>query len=84
MGGTALEFEVDTGSELSTLPACVHHKWLAHVPLHHSSVVLFLYDGSVLPTKGVITAQSETELSDSYGIVHHCGECGQPAPITTS
>ena len=57
VGGTALEFEVDTGAELSTIPAALYHKTLTHIPMHHSSVVLRLYDGSVLPTKGVITVQ---------------------------
>ena len=55
MGGTALEFEVDMGAELSTIPAALYHKTLAHIPLCDSSVVLRLYDGSVLPTKGIIT-----------------------------
>ena len=57
MGGKALEFEVDTGAELSTIPACLYRKLLAHIPLHPSSVVLRFYDGSVLPTKGVITVR---------------------------
>ena len=57
VGGNALEFEVDTGAELSTIPAALYHKTLAHIPMHHSSVVLRLYDGSVLLTKGVITVQ---------------------------
>ena len=57
MGGTPLEFEVDTRAELSTIPACLYHKLLAHIPLHSSSMVLRLYDGSVLLTKGVITTQ---------------------------
>ena len=57
VGGKALEFEVDTGAELSTIPACLYCKSLAHIPLHPSSVVLRFYDGSVLPTKGVITVR---------------------------
>ena len=55
VGGTASEYEVDMGAKLSTIPAALYHKTLAHIPLHHSSVVLHLYDGSVLPSKGVIT-----------------------------
>ena len=30
---TALEFEVDTGAELSTIPTTLYHKTLAHIPL---------------------------------------------------
>ena len=38
-------------------------------------MVLRLYDGSVLPTKGAITTQVK-QNSVSDGIVSHCGECG--------
>ena len=57
VGETVLEFEVNTRAELSTIPAVLslYHKILEHIPLHHSSLVLHLYDGSVLPTKVVIT-----------------------------
>ena len=32
VGGTALEFEVDAGAELSTIPTTLYHKTLAHIP----------------------------------------------------
>ena len=57
VGGKALECEVDTGAELLIIPACLYRKSLAHILLHSSSVVLRFYDGSVLPTKGVISVQ---------------------------
>ena len=67
LGEAAVKFEVDTGAELSTIPACLYHKLLAHIPLQHSSVVLRLYDGSVLPTKGVITAQVKQDSQTATG-----------------
>ena len=67
VGGKALEFEVDTGAELSTIPTCLYHKSLAHIPLHSSSVVLCLYDGSVLPTKDVITVQVKHNFQSVVG-----------------
>ena len=74
MGGTTLEFEVDTGAELSTIPSCLYRRWLTHIPLHPSSVVLRLYDGSVLPTKGAITTQvkqNSQSVTGSFLIVEN-------------
>ena len=74
MGGTTLEFEVDTGAELSTIPSCLYRKWLTHIPLHPSSVVLRLYDGSVLLTKGAITTQvkqNSQSVTGSFLIVEN-------------
>ena len=74
VGGTALEFEVNTGAALSTIPAALYHKTLAHIPMHHSLVVLHLYDGSVLPTKGVITVtvkQGSQTVTGSFIIVEN-------------
>ena len=67
MGGTPLEFEVDTGTELSIIPASLYHKALAHIPLHHSSMALRLYDGSVLPTKGAITVTVKQDSQTVMG-----------------
>ena len=74
VGGTTLEFEVDTGAELSTIPSCLYRRWLTHIPLHPSSVVLRLYDGSVLPTKGAITTQvkqNSQSVTGSFLIVEN-------------
>ena len=67
MGGTALEIEVDTDAELF-LPVCTTNGWQrAHIPLHLSSVVLLLHDGSVLPTKRIITTQVKQDSQTVMG-----------------
>ena len=52
---TVLQFEVDTGAELSTIPWAIYHAKLNHTSLQPSLVVLRQYDGTILPTKGKIT-----------------------------
>ena len=52
LDGQDIKFEVDTGAELSTIPARVHETKLKHAVLKPSSVVLRQYDGTVLPTSG--------------------------------
>ena len=48
------DFEVDTGAELSTIPAALYRAKLKQVWLEPSSVILRQYDGTALPTMGEI------------------------------
>jgi len=57
LGGQDVKFEVDTGADLSTIPAQVHRSKLNNVRLQPSSVVLQQYDGTVLPTKGELSVE---------------------------
>ena len=71
---TVLQFEVDTGAELSTIPWAIYHAKLNHTSLQPSSVVLRQYDGTILPTKGKITVtvrQGQQLLLGSFIIVEN-------------
>ena len=52
--GKNIDFEVDTGAELSTIPAVLYRAKLKQVGLEPSSVILRQYDGTALPTVGEI------------------------------
>ena len=67
MDGVALEMEVDTGAELSTIPAAVYHEKLNHIKLQPTTVRLHQYDGSTIPIKGKITAIVSTEEQSVTG-----------------
>lgn len=72
INGSLIEFEVDTGAELSTIPQRVHKEALKKTPILASSVVLRQYDGSILPIKGEIAAQvskGEQTVSGRFVIV---------------
>ena len=58
---------MDTGAELLTIPVILSHTALVATPLHYSLVVLCLYDGSVLPTKGVITVTVKQDSQTVMG-----------------
>ena len=66
---------------LASIPTCLYHKLLAHIPLHNSSVVLHLYDGSVLPTKGVITAQVKQDSQTATGSFIIVENVGNQLPL---
>ena len=55
--GKNVDFEVDTGAELSTIPANVYYNRLQKVKLQPSSIILHQYDGTALPTMGEIVAE---------------------------
>lgn len=55
--GKEIQFEVDTGAELSMIPAAQYYSKLRHVELEPSSVILRQYDGTPLPTKGEIVVE---------------------------
>ena len=52
-----IDFEVDTGAELSTIPAKVYYAKLRRVELQPSSIILRQYDGTALPTMGEIRVE---------------------------
>ena len=58
LNGIVVQFEVDTGAELSTIPLATYYDKLQHVALQPSSVILRQYDGTVLPSKGEITVKA--------------------------
>ncbi|KAL5479489.1 hypothetical protein EMCRGX_G023016, partial [Ephydatia muelleri] len=62
-----LKFEVDTGAELSLIPFKTYKEKLAMITLHPSSVVLRLYDGSVLPTKGEVLVEVKQGSQQATG-----------------
>ena len=70
--GIALEMEVDTGAELSTIPAYIYQQKLHDIKLHPSSVCLHQYDGSTIPVKGeikVVASTGEQSVAGSFIIV---------------
>ena len=70
--GKALEMEVDTGAELSTIPAYINQQKLHDIKLHPSSVCLHQYDGSTIPVKGeikVVASTGEQSVAGSFIIV---------------
>ena len=58
VNGVGLKFEVDTGAELSLIPLKVYMERLSMVKVLPSSVVLKLYDGSILPTRGKVVVEA--------------------------
>eukprot|EP00731_Ephydatia_muelleri_P003248 Em0001g3248a len=62
-----IKFEVDTGAELSLIPFKTYKEKLAMITLHPSSVVLRLYDGSVLPTKGEVLVEVKQGSQQATG-----------------
>ena len=70
--GIALEMEVDTGAELSTIPAYIYQQRLRNIKLHPSTVRLHQYDGSTIPVKGeikVVVSTGEQSVAGSFVIV---------------
>ena len=65
--GENIDFEVDTGAELSTIPWQVFRRHLSKIPVQPSSVILRQYDGSVLPIKGEITVGVVSEQQREIG-----------------
>ena len=55
--GKNIDFEVDTGAELPTIPAALYQAKLKEVELEPSSVIMRLYDGTALPTMGEIVVE---------------------------
>ena len=55
--GKNIDFEVDTGAELSTIPAALYRAKLKEVELESLSVILHQYDGTALPTMGEIVVE---------------------------
>eukprot|EP00731_Ephydatia_muelleri_P009464 Em0005g50a len=58
VNGVGLKFEVDTGAELSLILLKVYKERLSMVKVLPSSVVLKLYDGSILPTRGKVVVEA--------------------------
>ena len=52
INGSIVKFEVDTGAEVSTIPARTYRQKLKQVNLQPTSIVLRQYDGTILPTLG--------------------------------
>ena len=46
--GVAIEMEVDTGVELSTIPAAIYQKKLSYIELQPFTIQLHQYDGSTI------------------------------------
>ena len=68
--GIALEMEVDTGAELSTIPAYIYQQNLHKIKLCHPH--LHQYDGSTIPVKGdikVVASTGEQSVAGSFEIV---------------
>lgn len=57
VNGRMVKFEVDTGAEVSTIPARTCRQKLKHCNLQPTSVVLRQYDGTILPTLGELKAR---------------------------
>ena len=70
--GIALEMEVDTGTELSTIPAYIYQQKLHDIKLHSSAVCPHQYDGSTIPVKEeikVVASTREQSVASSFIIV---------------
>ena len=74
--GNVVKFEVDTGAEVSTIPAKTYRQRLMQITLQPTSVVLSQYDGTILPTLGELRAGFD-EKPVSRRLLHRCGECRQ-------
>ena len=73
--GIALEMEVDTGAELSTIPAYIYQQRLRNIKLHPSTVRLHQYDGLTIPVKGeikVVVSTGEQSVASSFVIAVLC------------
>ena len=59
-----IKFEVDTGAELSTIP-------IANSTIHSSSVTLYQYDGTVLPTvrEIMVTVSLDQQVVNGFFII---------------
>ena len=57
VGTRNVDFEVDTGAELSTIPASIYREKLEHVKLQPSSIILCQYDGTAIPTMAEIVTE---------------------------
>ena len=57
LDSTNVKFEVDTGAELLTIPWATYQTKLQNAIIQLSSMLLYQYDGTVLPVKGEITIQ---------------------------
>ena len=72
MEGIALKLEIDTGTELSTIPAYIYQQKLHNIKLYPSSIRLHQYNGSTIPVKGeikVVVSTEEQSVAGSFVIV---------------
>ena len=64
--------EIDTGAELSTIPAYVYQQKFHNIKLYPCSVRLHQYNGSTIPVKGeikVVVSTEEQSVAGSFVIV---------------
>ena len=61
LDGVEILMEIDTGTELSTIPYSQFKEKLSHVKLKPSTVKLHQYDGTPLPVKGEIEVKVQKE-----------------------
>ena len=67
INGSIVKFEVDTGAEVSTIPARTYRQKLKQVNLQPTSIVLCQYDGTILPTLGELRARVSIENQSAEG-----------------
>ena len=67
VGTRNIDPEVDTGAELSTIPASIYHEKLQRVKLQPSAKVLCQYDGRTLPTMGEIVTEVSHDQQEVEG-----------------
>eukprot|EP00731_Ephydatia_muelleri_P032647 Em0024g191a len=67
INGSKVKFEVDTGAEVSTIPARTYRQKLKQVNLQPTSIVLRQYDGTILPTLGELRARVSIENQSAEG-----------------
>ena len=80
--GVALEMEVDTGAELSTIPVAIYQQKLRHIKLYPSAVRLHQYDGSTIPIKGEIRVTVSTKEQSVTGNFVIAGIKNDQLPLT--
>ena len=69
-----IDFLIDTGSELTLIPAIVYTEKLSHVKLEHRNLTLKAYNGSLVDVKGVgrfSVKYNNIETSFEITIVEH-------------
>lgn len=67
ISGSAVKFEVDTGAEVSTIPAKTYRQKLKQISLQPTSVVLRQYDETILPTLGELRAKDSMKNQSTEG-----------------
>ncbi|KAL5494013.1 hypothetical protein EMCRGX_G015281 [Ephydatia muelleri] len=65
--GSVVKFEVDTGAEVSTIPAKTYRQRLKQITLQTTSVVLCQYDGAILPTLGELRTKVSMKNQSAEG-----------------